>query len=340
MSSRHPYRRMIVALLAALVVGGLAATPAAAEPGGDTGDEGSSANPTLGSVLEDSTRAWSEAKEKFDASVKRQGELTAQLQATEAQLATVQEQVAAIAVAAYRTGPLTTFAALMDAGTPDSFAERADTINQIAHHNDNLLHQLKGLKESQAAQKKALEDEVAAQQQQVQTMEQKKKDAETALKLAGGPSKGFVTANLPSADPVPRTSSGALPKESCSVNDPTTTGCITPRMLHAMQEAQKDGFKRFVACFRPSGPYEHPKGRACDFSVQTKNGFGGVASGDDYVYGSTLAAYFVKNANQLGVMYVIWFKEIWTPAVGWHHYSGVAGDPSSDHTNHVHLSIL
>jgi hypothetical protein len=39
-------------------------------------------------------------------------------------------------------------------------------------------------------------------------------------------------------------------------------------------------------------------------------------------------------------MYVIWFKQIWTPAAGWHHYSGVAGDPSSDHTNHVHLSIL
>ncbi|GAA3449471.1 hypothetical protein GCM10018962_13040 [Dactylosporangium matsuzakiense] len=340
MSSRHPYRRILVGLLAAMVLGGLAATPAAAEPGGDTGDEGSSANPTLGSVLEDSTRAWTDAKANYDASVKHQAELTAQLQATEAQLVSIQAQVEAIAVAAYRTGPLTTISALMDSTSPDSFAERASSINQIAHHNDHLLHDFKQLKDQQAAQKKALDDEVAAQQQQVATMEQKKKDAENALKLAGGPSKGFVTANLPNADPVPRTAGGALPKESCSVKDPTTTGCITPRMIHAMQEAQKDGFKRFVACFRPSGPYEHPKGRACDFSVQTKSGFGGVASGDDFVYGSTLAAYFVKNANALGVMYVIWFKEIWTPAVGWHHYSGVAGDPSSDHTNHVHLSIL
>src|SRR3954463_64833 len=152
MSSRHPYRRLLVRLRAPFVRGGRAATPAAAEPGGDTGDEGSGANPTLGSVLEDSNRAWSEAKEKVDASVKRQGELAAQLQATEAQLASIQEQVAAIAVAAYRTGPLTTFAALMDSSTPDSFAERASSINQIAHHNDNLLHQLKLLKEGQAAQ--------------------------------------------------------------------------------------------------------------------------------------------------------------------------------------------
>jgi hypothetical protein len=340
MSSRHPYRRVMIALLAASVVGALAGTPAAAEPGGDTGDEGSSANPTLASVLEQTTQAYTDAKARFDASVKHQGELTEQLKNTEARLAGMQDQVAAIAIAAYRTGPLTTFAALMDAGSPDGFAERAGSINEIAHHNDNLLHEYKKLREDQAAQKKALDGEVATQQQQVATMDKQKKDAETALALAGGPSKGFVTANLPVADPVPRNSDGSLPKESCSVKDPTTTGCLTPRTLHDMQTAQKDGYKRFVSCFRPSGPYEHPKGRACDFSVSKNNGFAGVATGDDFVYGSTLAAYFVKNAYNLGVMYVIWFKQIWTPAAGWHHYSGVAGDPSSDHTNHVHLSVL
>jgi hypothetical protein len=55
-------------------------------------------------------------------------------------------------------------------------------------------------------------------------------------------------------------------------------------MMHAMQEAQNDGFKRFVSCYRPSGRTSTPKGRACDFSVQTKSGFGGVAAGDDFVY--------------------------------------------------------
>jgi transposase-like protein len=331
---------MFVALLAACVLGGLAATPAAAEPGDDTGDEGSAANPTLNSVLESTSRAWTDAKARFDASVKHQGELNAQLQATEAQLASMQEQVGSIALAAYRTGPLTTFAALMDATSPDSFAERAGSINEIARHNDNLLRQYRQLREAQAAQKKALTDEIATQQQQVQTMEQQKKEAEKALAQAGGPSKGFVTANLPLADPVPRNANGSLPKDSCNQDDPTTGGCVTSRLKHALLQAQGDGFKRFVSCYRPGGPYEHPKGRACDFSVQNKNGFGGVASGDDYVYGTTLATYFVKNADRLGVMYVIWFRQIWTPSGGWHHYSGGGGDPSSDHTNHVHLSIL
>ena len=130
-----------------------------------------------------------------------------------------------------------------------------------------------------------------------------------------------------------------MPNESCVVNDPTTGGCITPRTLHALQQAQAVGFTRFVSCYRPSGPYEHPKGRACDFSAQT-SGFGGVAVGDDRIYGSNLAAFFVRNADRLGVLYVIWFKQVWTPAAGWHYYSGAGGDPSSDHTNHVHLSMI
>jgi peptidoglycan DL-endopeptidase CwlO len=57
------------------------------------------------------------------------------------------------------------------------------------------------------------------------------------------------------------------------------------------------------------------------------------------LYGNNLAAFFVRNANQLGVLYVIWFEQIWTPATGWRGYSGGRGDASSDHTNHVHLSL-
>ena len=46
-----------------------------------------------------------------------------------------------------------------------------------------------------------------------------------------------------------------------------------------------------------------------------------------------------SSANPLAVLYVIWFKQIWLPSSGWKAYSGGNGDPSSDHTNHVHLSV-
>jgi hypothetical protein len=40
------------------------------------------------------------------------------------------------------------------------------------------------------------------------------------------------------------------------------------------------------------------------------------------------------------VLYVIWFERIWLPSSGWKAYTRGNGDPSSDHTNHVHLSVL
>jgi peptidoglycan DL-endopeptidase CwlO len=47
-------------------------------------------------------------------------------------------------------------------------------------------------------------------------------------------------------------------------------------------------------------------------------------------------AFLVRNADRLGIYYVIWFKQIWFPATGvWKAYHGV-----SDHTDHVHVSLL
>ncbi len=64
-----------------------------------------------------------------------------------------------------------------------------------------------------------------------------------------------------------------------------------------------------------------------------------MASGGDRTYGDNLSVYFIDNSRRLGVLYVIWFKRIWLPSSGWRAYSRGRGDPSSDHTNHVHLSI-
>lgn len=46
-------------------------------------------------------------------------------------------------------------------------------------------------------------------------------------------------------------------------------------------------------------------------------------------------AFLVRNADRLGIYYVIWYKQIWFPARGWSTYHGV-----SDHTDHVHVSML
>ena len=142
----------------------------------------------------------------------------------------------------------------------------------------------------------------------------------------------------PSAQPAPRNPDGSFPPEKCTIKDPTTSGCLTPRTLHALQQARLAGFTHYTACWRQSTWGEHPLGRACDFAA-APGGFGGIATGADRDYGNRLAGYFIANASRLGVLYVIWYHQIWEPSRGWHYYKG-DGTPSGDHMNHVHLSEI
>lgn len=67
---------------------------------------------------------------------------------------------------------------------------------------------------------------------------------------------------------------------------------------------------------------DHPKGLALDMMTRSKS------------VGDRLADFAVANYKALGITYVIWYRQIWTPAKGWHDYDG-----PSDHTDHVHLSF-
>jgi hypothetical protein len=141
-----------------------------------------------------------------------------------------------------------------------------------------------------------------------------------------------------SAEPARRNPDGSWPQESCSIRpDPTTgTGCMTPRLLHLVQQASAASFPK-PGCYRIDDHGEHPLGRACDWMMTS----GGEASGAQKARGDAMAAWAVANADRLGIMYVIWFRMIWTPAAGWHGYDNPWGgdDPSGWHTNHVHISV-
>ncbi|BCY07338.1 hypothetical protein [Actinoplanes sp. L3-i22] len=142
-----------------------------------------------------------------------------------------------------------------------------------------------------------------------------------------------------SAEPAPRNPDGSWPEETCSIiPDPTTgTGCVTPRLLHLVQQASAAGFPK-PGCFRVDDHGEHPRGRACDWMMTS----GGEATGAQRARGDAMAAWAVANATRLGIIYVIWFRLIWTPEQGWHAYNNPYGgnDPSGWHTNHVHISVF
>lgn len=313
------------------------ALPAIADPDGttataDDGDE----DPLLNEVLDSTGRRYLTAKAAVAKSTQRQLALALEVKDAESTRDALLPQVGAVAAQQYRTGGVSTASFLLSSVDSDSFLKRAISLEEINALNNEKLRELNQAIDRVAAAKAALDQEVRAQQQNLLAMKMQKQAAEKALALVGGESLtgGFVVAKSPKADPAPRNAEGGFSPESCSENDPTTSGCITPRTLHMYQEVRKAGFNRFAGCHRNGGPFEHPKGRACDWSLQSR-GFSVAHNADMKNYGNNLMAFLVRNADRLGILYVIWYRQIWFPATGWKAYHG-----ASTHMDHVHVSML
>ena len=324
-----------VVLLAAAFALVLAApvAPASADPEGGT--------KTLRDALESAAKGHLEAKTNLENSKKRQTLLQTTLVTAQLDAERLEVQVAAVAGRSYRLGRFNTLSMLLSASSPDTFLERAQRLDMMAQFDGRALTRYREAVDRYTRAKAALDLEIKEQEKQVTVLAKKKEEAELALASIGGGAVagGFISANSPLAKPAKRNADGSWPRESCTVNDPTTSGCITPRMLNAYQQARAAGFKRYTSCFSQRSSGEHPKGRACDFAA-APDGFENVnASGGDRIYGNNLAAFFVRNASRLGVLYVIWYRQIWMPGTGWRSYSG-SGGPSATHTNHVHLSVI
>ena len=338
---RAPVLVGIVAMLLGLAV----ASPAVAAPGPTPtpAPPKEGGNELLQDAIERTSRAFVEAKNAVADSRKKQAALNQEIARLDVRKAALAPQAAEIARHSYKTGRIGPAMMLLNSASSDDFLARAELLDMLSAYDNQRLAELAEAQEQAETAKTQLDIEVKRESAQLTVMAKQKTDAEKAFDLTGGKTvNGWVYANSPVARQSPRAKDGSWPSQSCSVDDPTTSGCITPRMLFAMKETQRLGFKRYVSCFRSGGPYEHPKGRACDFSVFKTNDFGsGDAQGDARFYGNNLAAFLVKNADKLGILYVIWYRQVWLPSTGeWKSYSGAYGDPSSDHTNHVHLSVL
>ncbi|MEU2611853.1 hypothetical protein ABZ570_09760 [Micromonospora sp. NPDC007271] len=336
-----PLRRWLTPVVAVLAAFTLAAgpTPAMAEPGTPTpsGHEEDDDRPLITDVIAAANRGYLQAKAKLEKSKKRQLQLALEVSATQAELDALRPQVGQIAAQSYRTGRIGALAMLLESNTPDSFVRRAAALDELNMVNAQKLAAVNEAKTRAEQAKIALDVEVREQQKQKNAMARQKAEAEKALALVGG--RGFTGGLVSATSPVARigpgrTADGDWKPESRSVKDPTTSGYITPRTLHAYKEVRRAGFDRFAGCYRPGGPWEHPKGRACDWSLQ-RSGFARWHNNDMRMYGNNLAAFLIRNADRLGIYYVIWNRQIWFPATGWKSYSG-----PSDHTDHVHMSLL
>lgn len=93
---------------------------------------------------------------------------------------------------------------------------------------------------------------------------------------------------------------------------------------------------KLVGGWRPYDPYpDHPSGRAADIMMP----HGG--KGSDVELGNTIARYFQKHAKEYGIYYMLWRQRMWKagdPVGEWTAMSD-RGDPTSNHMDHVHISV-
>lgn len=329
-----PARRGLVAVVA-IVIGLLVlAKPSAASA--EPGEEGMN---SLLTELAQAQEAYLDAQARLDASVARQQEYVETLETADAKMATYQQAVGEIAHRAYIGAGFTTVTAILSTGTMEEFLDVWSIEDMLVTHEGNQMRALvEAVAEANALQA-SIDAEVAEQQAALQEMQNRKLEAENALWRAGstGQSLGFSTSASVVAQPAPRNSDGTWAPEERTVWEENTSSYLTPRMAHARDEAYRAGFTYWTSCYYGGGSGQHPLGRACDFAVEECR-FCGNAQGAALQYGTDLAAFFVFNAHRLGVLYVIWYRQIWVPSSGWRSYSGCCTS-SQMHTNHVHLSV-
>lgn len=327
------YRRLLVAAIAVVVV--LFGAPSAISYADPTNPDGP--QNTLEDQLADIARKYTDAQARMVAAQQREKALQADLLASNNRLAVLQADIGQWASAEYRAGGAATLNALLSSTSPEDFMRRFTALHEIAQEQNAELDELHKVQQDFAATKADLDKQINIARNQAITLDQQRQAALRILNHASGGPSGVIIAAA-TASPAPRNSDGSF-NDSCNQKDPTNPdGCLTAATLHAFNEVKKAGFNHYVHCWRQQSWGEHPKGRACDWAADP-GGFGGVASGASRTYGNHLAGWLIGNADRLGVLYVIWFRQIWLPGIGWHAYTTESGSPSADHTNHVHMSI-
>lgn len=132
----------------------------------------------------------------------------------------------------------------------------------------------------------------------------------------------------------------------CTIPDPTGTGgCVTGATAWLLQQVAERVHQGPVSCWdahawNPTS--DHPKGKACDYTIGRAGTFPGAA---DVGRGWVLAQWLRTYARPLHVSYVIWQGRIWSldrDSEGWRPYSGGGvydpTDPVGGHYDHVHVS--
>lgn len=130
------------------------------------------------------------------------------------------------------------------------------------------------------------------------------------------------------------------------VDDPTSGGQITARMLHVYTKGIATFPDTSWTCYspRPGTSSEHPLGRACDLTFS--NAIGQHPTPSQLEAGWAVTNWMKDHAEVFGVEYLIWQGRIWSlarDAEGWRDYNGGGmhdpDDVTGGHYDHLHVTV-
>ncbi|MFC4015849.1 coiled-coil domain-containing protein [Nonomuraea purpurea] len=311
-----------VCVTAALMTAALTATPATAEP-----------KPTAKQLREELNRlrkdfdgaaaGYNANRVALAAAQRAERTATARLKSAESAHDAVREELVRLVALSYQSPPMNQTVP-QDLQEPGSALHGAAILQQLAQTQQAIIGRYAAARqERQRAQEAATaktrelrdrSDRLRAERQKADKLIDQITEKIDRLMVAPGVrrSDGSWTPELPSGP-----------------------DNITPR-TRLVRDQVKQRFKLpSIGCYRSlQDGGEHPQGRACDFMITTG---GRLPSPAQATTGDALAAWAIKNANRLGIKYVIFNQRIWQGS-GWKAMSN-RGGITANHQDHVHISM-
>lgn len=240
------------------------------------------------------------------------------------------EEIRALAVERYRAGAQGTVSVLMSGVDPSTVLNRMALTEQFMSEQDARLREFTTVRDAHRQARVSAGERTAELRASLERLDAQKRRTERLIaKIKDRIDLLYPTPGLRRADGtwVPQLPSGP--------------DNITPRTRLVRQLITQRFAMRFgVGCYRANGGIagggEHPLGRACDFMLSQG---GGMPSAAATGQGNEIAAWAIKNAQRLGIMYIIFRQRIWHSRGGSWRMMSDRGGITANHYDHVHISM-
>ncbi|MGW5875758.1 coiled-coil domain-containing protein [Nocardiopsis terrae] len=311
--SRPGRGRVAVVALSLLTATAAFPLPASAAPGFAPREPESMSE--LQSRAESMTEEYNGELRDMEAVLEEAERAQERAEATSEDVEEAQGQVRSLAVATYTSSGIAPSMSLFVEAEPDEVIDRAIIIDYLSSTNQEKIDQLDQAHSRDEVAQENAEERLSEAQEDLDELEDRRMDVRRLI-----------------AD---------HPEQPMQPHNNLTPRTEQMRDLVVQEFGPGDDVGGY-GCYRAVGGWvvgEHPKGRACDFMVDAN---GSMPSQEQVDRGWAISEWARDNADDLGIMYVIYRQQIWDVRRGDTDWRPMAdrGSITENHFDHVHISMF